>query len=94
MICDHNHEHEKTTTCYRKHGCRCTWCESENTARLEEENPNRPKVWEGQEFMDELQFLVRNGLNVPEALKALGKDKNEVKTYLENKGRLDLVNKM
>jgi hypothetical protein len=44
--------------------------------------------------MDELQFLVQNGLSVPEALKALGKDKNEVKTYLANKGRLDLVNRM
>lgn len=91
MICDHRHEHEKSDTCYLVHGCRCQWCVSENIAREEEAHPERPKVWEGQEFLDEFVFLVRNGLNGIEASKALGKDPAWVKEYLTNKGMTELV---
>ena len=92
MICHHHHEHEKSSTCFEVHGCRCQWCVSENTARFEEAHPERPKKWEGAEFLEEVEFLVSNGLNGREAAKALGREVNSAKAYLTNKSRQDLAN--
>jgi hypothetical protein len=64
---------------------------SENTARLEESHPERTKKWEGQEFIDEFEFLVRNGLNVVEAVESLGRDVKGIKSYFRSKGREDLA---
>ena len=91
MICHHHHEHEKSSTCFLVHGCRCQWCVSENTARLEESHPERPKKWEGREFTEEFEFLVRNGLNGVEAVESLGRDVKAIKSYFRNKGRDDLA---
>lgn len=91
MICDYRHEHENSSTCYEVHKCRCEWCVSEHIARMEELHPERPKKWQGAEFIKEFEFLVRNGLNGTEACKALGRDKKNVIEYLNNKGRGDLV---
>lgn len=58
---------------------------------MEELHPERPRKWEGPEFIAEFEHLVKNGMNGMEAVEALGRNRKNVIDYLNNKGRSDLV---
>jgi hypothetical protein len=91
-ICEEDHKHEKSSTCYDRHGCRCDWCCSEQKARWQERRGSAtPLKWSREELINEFEFLVLNGMSGNEAVKAFGMKRENVRESLIRKGRDDLV---